>query len=116
MKDETVWLNANQMAELFGRDYKTIRKHINNILKEELDNLRENMKGNNYAKTSIIYCPELDKTFDSISKAQSYIKEICGVNCSNISATCRGLRETCGTIILNNEKIKLHWKYIKKSR
>ena len=33
MKDETVWLNANQMAELFGRDYKTIRKHINNILK-----------------------------------------------------------------------------------
>ena len=37
MKDETVWLNANQMAELFGRDYKTIRKHINNVLKEELD-------------------------------------------------------------------------------
>ena len=38
MKNETVWLNANQMAELFGRDYKTIRKHINNVLKEELDN------------------------------------------------------------------------------
>ena len=38
MKDETVWLNANQMAELFRRDYKTIRKHINNVLKEELDN------------------------------------------------------------------------------
>ena len=37
MKDETVWLNANQMAELFNRDYKTIRKHINNALKEELD-------------------------------------------------------------------------------
>jgi len=27
---DTVWLNANQMAELFGRDSKTIRKHINN--------------------------------------------------------------------------------------
>ena len=26
---DTVWLNANQMAELFGRDSKTIRKHIN---------------------------------------------------------------------------------------
>ena len=37
MKDETVWLNAEQMAELFDRDYKTIRKHINNALKEELD-------------------------------------------------------------------------------
>ncbi len=38
MKDETVWLNADQMAELFDRDYKTIRKHINNALNEELDN------------------------------------------------------------------------------
>ena len=37
MKDETVWLNVNQMSELFGRDSKTIRKHINNTLKEELD-------------------------------------------------------------------------------
>ena len=36
MKDETVWLNANQMAKLFGRDSKTIRKHINNALMEEL--------------------------------------------------------------------------------
>ena len=38
MKDETVWLNTEQMAKLFDRDYKTIRKHINNALKEELDN------------------------------------------------------------------------------
>ena len=35
---DTVWLNRNQMAELFGRDVKTIGKHINNALKEELDN------------------------------------------------------------------------------
>ena len=38
MKDETVWLSTSQMAELFDRDYKTIRKHINNALKEELNN------------------------------------------------------------------------------
>jgi len=38
MQDETVWLNRNQMAELFGRDVKTIGKHIGNALKEELDN------------------------------------------------------------------------------
>jgi len=37
VKDDTVWLNSNQIAELFDRDYKTIRKHINNALKEELD-------------------------------------------------------------------------------
>lgn len=38
MKDETVWLNTEQMSVLFNRDYKTIRKHINSALKEELDN------------------------------------------------------------------------------
>ena len=37
MKDETVWLNANQLSKLFDRDNKTIRKHINNALNEELD-------------------------------------------------------------------------------
>ena len=34
MKDETVWLNANQLSELFDRDSKTIRKHINNALEK----------------------------------------------------------------------------------
>ena len=34
----TVWLNRNQIAQLFERDVKTIDKHINNALKEELDN------------------------------------------------------------------------------
>ena len=36
VKNETVWLNRNQMSELFDRDVKTIGKHINNALKEEL--------------------------------------------------------------------------------
>ena len=36
MENDTVWINRQQMAELFGRDVKTIGKHINNALKEEL--------------------------------------------------------------------------------
>ena len=36
MENETVWLTRQQIAVLFGRDYKTISKHINNALKEEL--------------------------------------------------------------------------------
>ena len=39
VKEETVWLNRQQMAELFERDIKTIGKHINNALKEELSNI-----------------------------------------------------------------------------
>ena len=34
MQDETVWLTANQMAQLFERDEKTLRKHINNVFSE----------------------------------------------------------------------------------
>ena len=37
VNNEMVWLNRNQMAELFDRDVKTIGKHINNALKEELE-------------------------------------------------------------------------------
>ena len=36
LENETVWLTANQMAILFDRDDKTIRKHIGNAIKEEL--------------------------------------------------------------------------------
>ena len=35
--EENVWLNRQQMAELFDRDIKTIGKHINSALQEELD-------------------------------------------------------------------------------
>ncbi|MDE5566323.1 MAG: virulence RhuM family protein [Anaeroplasmataceae bacterium] len=33
--EDTVWLTANQMAILFERDVKTIRKHINNVFNEQ---------------------------------------------------------------------------------
>jgi len=33
---EEIWLNRNQLADLFNRDVKTIGKHINNALREEL--------------------------------------------------------------------------------
>ena len=39
VEDETVWLNRHQLAELFDRDVKTIGKHINNALKEELKDI-----------------------------------------------------------------------------
>ncbi|MEZ7762008.1 RhuM family protein [Prevotella nigrescens] len=36
MDGDMLWLTRGQLATLFGRDYKTISKHINNALKEEL--------------------------------------------------------------------------------
>ena len=34
LENETVWLTANQMALLFDRDEKTIRKHVNNVFSD----------------------------------------------------------------------------------
>ena len=39
VEGETVWLNRHQLASLFGRDVKTIGKHIKNALREELRSL-----------------------------------------------------------------------------
>lgn len=47
MDEDTVWLSANQMAALFERDEKTIRKHINNVFSEgelERDNNTQKMR------------------------------------------------------------------------
>ncbi len=48
LENETVWLNRQQMAQLFGRDVKTIGKHIANALSEEL---AESPLGANLATT-----------------------------------------------------------------
>ena len=45
LEDETVWLNRQQLSVLFDRDIKTIGKHVNNALKEEL-------AGMNFATTA----------------------------------------------------------------
>ena len=36
LENDMIWLTRQQLADLFGRDYKTISKHINNALKEDL--------------------------------------------------------------------------------
>ena len=41
LKDETVWLSLEQMAELFDRDRTVITRHINNIFKDEELNKKE---------------------------------------------------------------------------
>ena len=54
VKDETVWLSANQMASLFERDEKTIRKHVNNVFNEnEVD------KENNTQKMRVVGVTQL---------------------------------------------------------
>jgi hypothetical protein len=40
VENDTVWLSANQMALLFDRDEKTLRKHINNVFLEEVEKKR----------------------------------------------------------------------------
>ena len=53
-EENTVWLNANQMALLFDKDEKTIRKHINNVFKD--NELNEN---NNTQKMRVVGVKQL---------------------------------------------------------
>jgi len=39
LENDTVWLNRQQISTLFGRDVKTIGKHISNALNEELEGI-----------------------------------------------------------------------------
>lgn len=53
-EENTVWLSANQMAILFDKDEKTIRKHINNVFKDnELD------ENNNTQKMRVVGVKQL---------------------------------------------------------
>ena len=51
VKDETVWLSLEQLATLFNRDRTVIKRHINNIFKE--DELKENEVCAKFAHTTI---------------------------------------------------------------
>ena len=63
LKNDSVWLNRNQMAELFDRDVKTIGKHVNSAIREELAGLPVVAKFATTAadgKTSIVDYYDLD--------------------------------------------------------
>ena len=51
MKDETVWLTQQQMAELFGKARNTITEHINNIFKEGENNEKSNVGFSDFANS-----------------------------------------------------------------
>ena len=53
LENETVWLNRHQMAQLFGRDVKTIGKHIANALKEELSDWATTAPHHNEASLAV---------------------------------------------------------------
>ena len=72
----------------------------------------EKALGNEWAIRRKVFCVELDMTFDCINDAKKYMMDKYNQKCHNISYACNGKRETCGVIVINEEKIKLHWKYI----
>jgi hypothetical protein len=85
LDEETVWLNRQQIASLFGRDIKTIGKHINTIFTEgEL--LKESTVANFatvqmdwYKSIKVNFChsvPTLRDISESINTANDYFKKL----------------------------------------
>lgn len=82
LENETVWLSANQMATLFDRDEKTIRKHINNVFSEgelEKENDTQKMRADSvkqlvafYSLKILIHHPQLPKPPHFSTKHTTY--------------------------------------------
>lgn len=45
-ENETVWLNQEQISQLFGRDRSVITRHINNVFKESELEMKSNVQKN----------------------------------------------------------------------
>jgi len=71
--EETVWLNRLQIAELFGRDVKTVGKHLGNIFKEqELDKFAVIAKFATTAKDGKTYQTERSRNRPPTDKSGIY--------------------------------------------
>lgn len=64
ISSDTVWLTRQQMATLFGRDVKTIGKHINNALREEL---AVSVQANNAQTPSVVHPEPSRRTKNAIT-------------------------------------------------
>ena len=62
LKDETVWLNRQQLSTLFGRDIKTIGKHINNVFSE--GELQKNATVANFATVQMEGGRQIERQLD----------------------------------------------------
>ena len=89
VENNTVWLNRKQLAELFGRDVKTIGKQINNALKEESDN----SVVANFATTELS---------SSSFKALLICFPIVLISLSNSIASCSRFNHTVSSFILTS--------------
>lgn len=68
LENDTVWLNRNQMALLFGRDVKTIGKHIANALNEELSVVAKNAPTPTIAKNATVQLPSIIAKFATVQQ------------------------------------------------
>ena len=77
LENETVWLNRHQMAQLFGRDVKTIGKHIANALREELSEIvmpsgLSAVVANNAPTETSLCCPTVAKFATTAADGKTY--------------------------------------------
>ena len=75
LENDTIWLTANQMALLFGRDEKTIRKHINNVF---LDGELVQMNNTHFLRVVGVKQPVASYTLDVIISVGYRVKSIAG--------------------------------------
>ena len=87
LENETVWLNRHQMAQLFGRDVKTIGKHIANALKEELADLATTASPHSESSLAVVAKSATTRkgdAFPTVAKSETVRAIQCLVNSSRM--------------------------------
>ena len=105
IKDDTVWLNRSQIAKLFDRDIKTIGKHINNALNEELssDSTVAKFATVEKATNSVVANFATTSSLQSSSTNALFIcLPIVFISLSNNSAICFLFNHTVSSFILTS--------------
>lgn len=111
LHDESVWLTANQMAQLFDKDETNIRKHINNVFADgEL--LREN--NTQFLRVDGVKQPVAFYNLDVIISVGYRVKSIRGTQ-FRIWATARLKEYMIKGFTMDDERMKLlgggsYWK------
>ena len=113
LQDETVWLNLDQMAELFQRNKSTISRHIKNVFEE--GELNKEVVVAKFATTTQhgAIVEEVYKAIKQNRKAKySWLQDNLGVSEATIKRAISDLKEL-RYINKEHSKIKGEWQLLK---
>jgi hypothetical protein len=98
----------NGLVWRYYDDYIRMSNEEITYILDKMINLK-NIRDKTILDDGDIVCVTTNIVFKSVIQAMKHY----GIETDKISSCCKGKRKTCGSILINNEEIKLEWEYYK---